>query len=141
MTGPTTIEAAQGHPIEHAIPTATTTNERTPEEHTRLLALHNAYPPIWLTPTITLGPWFPSDRETLVEYLNDARVYSFLYGPPFPYTLKDADIWLGSKVDRMSEKGTPLDFCFRDMARGGKAIGSIAVSNDSDEILTGDDVG
>ncbi|KAF9141161.1 hypothetical protein BG015_001373 [Linnemannia schmuckeri] len=132
-TTPTTIEAA--YPDEH------TPAKRTPEEHARLLAQHNSYPPFWLTPTITLGPWFPSDRETLVEYLNDVRVHSYLCGPPFPYTLQDADTWLGMKVDRMTEKGTPLDFCFRDMARGGKAIGSIAVSNQSDDVLTGDDTG
>ncbi|KAG0290721.1 hypothetical protein BGZ96_005829 [Linnemannia gamsii] len=137
MTGPTTTtEASQAHPVKHA-----TTYKRTPEEHARLVALHNAYSPIWLTSTITLGPWFPSDRETLVEYLNDARIHSFLCGPPFPYTLSDADFWLGMKVDRMTKRGTPLDFCFRDMARGGRAIGSIAVCNGSDEVLTGDDVG
>lgn len=137
-TATTTIEATQPHSTEHATPTPT---ERTPEEHARLLALHNSYPPIWLTPTITLGPWFPTDRETLVEYLNDARIYSYLCGPPFPYTLQDADFWLGMKIDRMTEKGTPLDFCFRDMSRGGKAVGSIAMSNGSDDVLTGDDIG
>ncbi|KAF9538112.1 hypothetical protein EC957_007231 [Mortierella hygrophila] len=134
----TTIEATQPDPTENTTPMPT---KRTPEEHARLLALHKSYPPIWLTPTITLGPWFPTDRETLVEYLNDARIYSYLCGPPFPYTLEDADFWLGIQVERMTEKGTPLDFCFRDMSRGGKAVGSIAVSNGSDDVLTGDDVG
>ncbi|KAG9062556.1 hypothetical protein KI688_005471 [Linnemannia hyalina] len=134
----TTIEATQPDPTEHTTPTPT---KRTPEEHARLLALHTSYPPIWLTPTITLGPWFPTDRETLVEYLNDARIHSYLCGPPFPYTLENADFWLGMQVDRMTEKGTPLDFCFRDMSRGGRAVGSIAVSNGSDDILTGDDIG
>ncbi|OAQ29022.1 acyl-CoA N-acyltransferase [Linnemannia elongata AG-77] len=142
MTEPTvtttTIEAAQPHPTGCTPPTPI---KRTPEEHARLLALHNSYPLIWLTPTISLGPWLPTDRETLVEYLNDARIHSYLCGPPFPYTLQDADLWLGMKVDRMSEKGTPLDFCFRDWSRGGKAVGSIAVSNESDDVLTGDDTG
>ncbi|KAF9132765.1 hypothetical protein BGW39_011347 [Mortierella sp. 14UC] len=136
-TAPAT-QTAQEH---RKICPALTPPARTPEEHARLLALHNSFKPVWLTETITLGPWLPSDRETLVEYLNDARIHSYLCGPPFPYTLKDADFWLGMRVDRMTEKGTLLDFCVRDMAKGGKAIGSLAVTDVSDDKLDGDDTG
>ncbi|KAG0276786.1 hypothetical protein BGZ95_007041 [Linnemannia exigua] len=138
-TATATLTAAAQEHQEHA--SVSTPTPRTPEEHARLLALHNSFKPVWLTETITLGPWLPSDRETLVEHLNDARIHSYLYGPPFPYTLKDADLWLGSKVDRMTDKGTLLDFCLRDMAKGGKAIGSLAVTNVGDDKLEGDDTG
>ncbi|KAF9089207.1 hypothetical protein BGX23_006856 [Mortierella sp. AD031] len=117
------------------------TDTRSPEELERLRSLHNSFKPVWLTETIQLGPWLPSDRKALVKHLNDPRIYKFLMGPPFPYTLKDADDWLGLRVNRMTDKGTPLDFCFRDMARGGKAIGCISTSNESDDVLTGDDTG
>ncbi|KAG0274774.1 hypothetical protein BGZ95_009483 [Linnemannia exigua] len=116
--------------------------KRSPEEHKRLLNLHNSFKPVWLTETVQLGPWLPSDRDVLVEFLNDPRVYPFFSGPPYPYTLKDADAWLALRVDRMTKTGgTPLDFAFRDMARGGKAVGCISISNESDDVLEGDDIG
>ena len=114
---------------------------RLPEEHARLLDLHNSFKPIWLTETIQLGPWLPSDRDVIAEYMNDPRVYEYLFGPPIPYTLKDADDWLAMRVDRMTEKGTPLDFAFRDMARGGRAFGCVGASDNSDENLAEDDTG
>ncbi|KAF9297713.1 hypothetical protein BGZ88_009252 [Linnemannia elongata] len=114
---------------------------RSPEEHARLLGLHNSFKPIWLTETIQLGPWLPSDRDVIAEYMNDPRVYEYLFGPPIPYTLKDADDWLAMRVDRITEKGTPLDFAFRDMARGGRAFGCVGASDHSDENLAEDDTG
>ncbi|KAF9123687.1 hypothetical protein BGW39_008776 [Mortierella sp. 14UC] len=119
----------------------TITNTRSPEEHKRLLTLHNSFQPVWLTETIQLGPWLPSDRDVLVEYLNDPRVYSFFSGPPYPYTLQNADAWLALRADRLTKKGTPLDFAFRDMARGGRAFGCISISDESDDTLIGDDIG
>lgn len=73
--------------------------------------------------------------------MNDPRVYEYLFGPPIPYTLKDADDWLAMRVDRMTEKGTPLNFAFRDMARGGRAFGCVGASDHSDENLAEDDTG
>ncbi|KAF9912514.1 hypothetical protein EC991_010601 [Linnemannia zychae] len=122
--------------------TSTIINSRLPpEERDRLLNLHNSFQPVWLTETIQLGPWLPSDRDVLVEYLNDPRVYSFFSGPPYPYTLKDADAWLALRVNRMTKNGTPLDFAFRDMTRCGRAFGCVSISDESDDILSGDDIG
>ncbi|KAI1317415.1 hypothetical protein EDD11_008479 [Mortierella claussenii] len=121
----------------------TTDTKRTAEGDASLLALHNSFKPIWLTPTITVGPWFPSDRKASVEYLNDDRIHPYIWGPPYPYKLEHADFWLGTemRLERVTDKGTPLDFCMRDMARGGKAIGGLAVTNQSDEKLDEDDTG
>ncbi|KAI8606506.1 acyl-CoA N-acyltransferase [Dissophora ornata] len=121
--------------------TAVSDNARSPEEYERLANLHDSYKPIWLTETIQLGPLLPSDKDALLEYLNDVRIHQWLYGPPNPYKPEDADFWINGRVDRMTANGTPLNFCFRDMARGGKAIGSVGVSNESDDRLDGDDTG
>ncbi|KAF9911930.1 hypothetical protein EC991_001836 [Linnemannia zychae] len=124
-------------------PSSTADTKRTAEEDARLLALHNSFKPIWLTPTITIGPWFPSDREASVEYLNNDRIQPFIWGPPYPYKLEHADFWLSTemRLERVTDKGTPLDFCIRDMTRGGKAIGGIAVASESDENLDDGDTG
>ena len=42
-----------------------------------------------------LTPPRESDKEALLTHLNDERVYKWLAGPPFPYTRKDADYWIG----------------------------------------------
>lgn len=107
---------------------------RSPEEYERLAKLHDSFKPIWLTETIQLGPILPSDEGSLVEYLNDSRVHPWLLGPPYPYTLEDADEWIAGRVDRMSKRGTPLGLVFRDMTTG-KDIGAIRVSDASDEDL------
>ncbi|KAF8948236.1 hypothetical protein BGZ47_005870 [Haplosporangium gracile] len=73
--------------------------------------------------------------------MSEPRVYEFLLGPPIPYTLKDADDWLAMRVDRMTKEGTPLDFAFRAMTRGGRAFGCVGASDHSDENLGEDDTG
>lgn len=73
--------------------------------------------------------------------MNNPKSNSYLFGPPIPYTLKDADDWLALRVDRMSKKGSPLEFAFRDMNRGGRAFGAVATSNESDEYLEEDNTG
>ncbi|KAF9107210.1 hypothetical protein BGX27_008843 [Mortierella sp. AM989] len=114
---------------------------RSPEEIERLTKLHDSYKPIWLTETIQLAPLLPSDKDSLLEYLNDPRIFQYLFGPPNPYTPKDADFWIGSRFERMTKNGTPLNFYFRDMTRGGKVVGSVSVSDESDDNLEGDDTG
>ncbi|KAA8642005.1 hypothetical protein EYZ11_003958 [Aspergillus tanneri] len=52
---------------------------------------------------IIVTPFRPHNREdesALVAHLNDMRVASWLIGPPFPYKLEDAKLW----VARSSEK-------------------------------------
>ncbi|KAF9916543.1 hypothetical protein BX616_003515 [Lobosporangium transversale] len=126
---------------QESIIASVTNNERSPEEYERLARSHDSYSPFWLTETIQLGPLLPSDKESLLEYLNDSRVYQWLLGPPYPYTEKDADLFIKGRVDRVTKNGTPLHLVFRDMTKGGKAIGSVGVSDDSDDMLDGDDVG
>ncbi|KAG0361415.1 acyl-CoA N-acyltransferase [Gamsiella multidivaricata] len=117
------------------------TSNTSPEELERLNQIHDSYKPIWLTETIQIGPVLPSDKDALLEHLNDPRIYQWLLGPPNPYTPADADFWINSRALRMTEKGMPLNFSIRDMTRSGKVIGSIGVSNDSDDKLDGDDTG
>ncbi|KAF9357525.1 hypothetical protein BGX26_003595 [Mortierella sp. AD094] len=114
---------------------------RSPEEIERLAKLHDSYKPIWLTETIQLAPLLPSDKESLIEYLNDPRIYQYLDGPPNPYTPEAADFWIGGRINRMTKNGTPLNLCLRDMTKGGKAIGSVGASDASDDDLEGDDTG
>ncbi|KAG0002707.1 hypothetical protein BGZ65_002395 [Modicella reniformis] len=118
-----------------------TKDQRSPEEIERLTKLHDSFKPIWLTETIQLDPLLPSDKDALLEYLNNPQVHQWLVGPPNPYKPEDADLWIKSRVDRMTKDGTPLNFVFRDMTRGGKAIGSVGVSDESDDNLEGDDTG
>ncbi|KAG0217750.1 acyl-CoA N-acyltransferase [Mortierella sp. GBAus27b] len=113
---------------------------RSPEEYERLAKLHDSFKPIWLTETIQLGPLLPSDKNSLLEYLNDSRVYQWLLGPPNPYKSEHADHRISSRVDRMTKRGTPLSLVFRDMTTG-KAIGAVGVSDSSDDDLEGDDIG
>ncbi|KAF9320591.1 hypothetical protein BG003_005563 [Podila horticola] len=106
-----------------------------------LKATHNAYPPKWVTPTIQLSVYRDGDREDLARYLNMPEIYSYLSGPPFPYTLEHSDEWIQNSYQRVSKNGVPLDMCLRDMAKGGVLIGRVRVSDSSDEDLNGDDVG
>ncbi|KAK3814141.1 MAG: acyl-CoA N-acyltransferase [Benniella sp.] len=115
--------------------------QRSPEEYERLANLHDSFQPVWLTDTIQLGPLLPSDKDALIEYLNDVRIYQWLIGPPNPYKPEDADFWIRTRVDRMSKEGLPLGFVFRDMTKGGKAVGAVSVSAESDDNLEGDDTG
>lgn len=117
-----------------------TRDSRSPEEYERLANLHDSFTPVWLTETIQLGPLLPSDKDSLLEYLNNPEIYQNLIGPPQPYTPKDADEWIRGRVDRMTKQGTPLNFVFRDMTTG-KAVGSVGVTNESDDNLDGDDTG
>ncbi|KAG0355599.1 acyl-CoA N-acyltransferase [Gamsiella multidivaricata] len=116
---------------------------RSAEETERLEKLHSRFKPFWLTETLLIGPWLPTDEDkaALIRYLNDPKVHTYLLGPPFPYTLDHADYWITHRIERMTKKGTPLDYCIRDMARGGKAIGNVMVSDESDDVLYGDDIG
>ncbi|KAG0235454.1 hypothetical protein BGW42_005240 [Actinomortierella wolfii] len=111
------------------------------EEYQRLLALHDSFPPFWLTPTIQLGPLLPSDKEALLKYMNDPRVFTYLAAPPNPYKPGDADWWIHHRATRMLEDGTLLNFAIRDMDKGGLLIGSIEISSTDDTDLEGDDVG
>ncbi|KAF9575685.1 hypothetical protein EC968_002249 [Mortierella alpina] len=124
-------------------PGSTPVNNRSPEEYERLAKLHDSFKPFWLTETIQLAPWTCSeqDKDSQMEYLNDPNINRWLLGPPNPYKRSDADSWLAARVDRMTTKGTPLTYAIRDMTKGGKAVGCVSVSNGSDDILTGDDVG
>jgi len=110
-------------------------------EYQRLVAIHNAARPRWLTPTIQLSPWLPSDRDALVPYFNMPEIYSYINGPPFPYLPSDADAWIRGRPYEMTKNGTPLSQCIRDMTKGGKPIGSVYVSAGSDDDLEGDDTG
>ncbi|KAF9183734.1 hypothetical protein BGZ51_003838 [Haplosporangium sp. Z 767] len=117
--------------------------KRSPEELDHLTRLHDSFQPLWLTETIQLGPLHASDKDknALLKYMNDPRVYSFLLGPPNPYTSDDADNWISGRINRMTKQGIPLNAMLRDMTKDGQIIGAVQVSDASDDILEGDDVG
>ena len=47
---------------------------------------------------IRLSEFRSSDRDALVEYLNDRDIYERTLRIPFPYTLDSADEWLALNV-------------------------------------------
>ncbi|KAG0088352.1 hypothetical protein BGZ93_002390 [Podila epicladia] len=110
-------------------------------EYERLAAIHNSARRRWLTPTLQLTPWLPADRDALVPYLNMPEIYSYINGPPFPFLPSHADKWIRGRPFEMTKNGTPLNHCIRDMTKGGKPIGSVYVTADSDDNLEGDGVG
>ncbi|KAG0046984.1 hypothetical protein BGZ83_007866 [Gryganskiella cystojenkinii] len=115
--------------------------DMTPEEFEQAAQLHDSFKPRWITPTIQAGPILPSDKEEMIKYLNDERIYKFLIGPPNPYLPEHADHWIKTRVERMTLKGSPTNFALRDMEKGGKVIGAVGVSDELDENLDGDDTG
>ncbi|KAK3837542.1 MAG: hypothetical protein J3R72DRAFT_195363 [Linnemannia gamsii] len=115
---------------------------RSPEEYERLLDLHASFKPVWFMETIQLGPWLSSDRDVLVEFLNDPRVYSFFFRSSIPLHPQGCRC-MACSASRQNDQVEryPVGFAFRDMARGGKAVGCISISDERDDALEGDDIG
>ncbi|KAI0669772.1 acyl-CoA N-acyltransferase [Trametes maxima] len=59
---------------------------------------------------IIITPPRMSDAPTVVAYMNDPAVYTWLEGPPFPYYMEHADSWL-----TMVKEGT--DVAFQELER------------------------
>jgi [ribosomal protein S5]-alanine N-acetyltransferase len=50
--------------------------------------------------SLSLGYFIPSDIIPVAEFLNDIEVYNNTLQIPHPYTLKEAEAWVGSNMDK-----------------------------------------
>lgn len=82
-----------------------------------------------MNPTITLpngyslSPIEPSDREALVEHLNDKEIYDNTLTIPYPYKEEDADVWIKRRLEYREKTGRDLTFAIRD--ENGRLIGVV----------------
>jgi len=69
-----------------------------------------------------------SDRDALVEFLNDPAVHRATVRIPFPYTAADADKWFDIVERSTAEHGQPHHWAIR--SESGKLIGDIGLSRE-----------
>jgi ribosomal-protein-alanine N-acetyltransferase len=62
---------------------------------------------------IRLSEFCSSDKQALVEYLNDKEIYDRTLRIPFPYTENDADAWLALVANITQQQGQPVHFAIR----------------------------
>lgn len=62
---------------------------------------------------VHLSEFRSSDKNALVEFLNDRDIYERTLRIPFPYTDADADTWLGLVVKITKEHGRPVHWAIR----------------------------
>src|SRR5260221_973091 len=81
-----------------------------------------------VTNAISLTELRQSDRDSLVEYLADREIYDRTLRIPYPYTLDDADKWIGI-VERLTEAngGEPVVWAIRDET--GRLIGGFGLGH------------
>jgi RimJ/RimL family protein N-acetyltransferase len=64
-----------------------------------------------------------SDRDVLVEYLDDKEIYDLTLRIPSPYTAADADRWLTMVEAATKQNGQPVNWAIRD--EEGRSIGGV----------------
>ena len=70
---------------------------------------------------LTLTEMRGSDRDVLVEYLNDPEIYASTLRIPSPYKPSDAEKYLAILAENSAKLGFPTNFAIRDV--NGKLIG------------------
>ena len=65
---------------------------------------------------VHLSEFRSSDRQPLIEHLNDRDVYERTLRIPFPYTEKDGDEWLALVAEITQQQGRPVHFAIRNAA-------------------------
>ncbi|KAG8860401.1 hypothetical protein FRB91_003435 [Serendipita sp. 411] len=99
-------------------------NPRSGEPYLQLPAPHE---------NIIITPFRPEDVDSMVKFMNDERVYSFLGGPPFPYTHEDGVMWSKSVMERSQS-------LFRCMEDGNQFLDGCPVSSIREVYEDGSDV-
>jgi [ribosomal protein S5]-alanine N-acetyltransferase len=74
-----------------------------------------------VTPEISLTDFRRSDLGALVEWLSEREIYERTLRIPHPYTLADAEEWLGIVEQAKDQNGASLHWAIRDAA--GQLIG------------------
>ncbi len=62
---------------------------------------------------IYLSPFLLSDKDNLIQYINDEEINRNTLAIPFPYTEKDADEWLKLTLQEVEKFGTPANWVIR----------------------------
>jgi len=62
---------------------------------------------------IHLTEFCPSDKDALIEHLNDPDIYDRTLRIPFPYTAASADEWLALYAKITEQQGRPVHFAIR----------------------------
>jgi ribosomal-protein-alanine N-acetyltransferase len=65
---------------------------------------------------VHLSEFRPSDKDALIEHLNDLDTYERTLRIPFPYTEHDADEWLSLVAKIAEQQGRPIHFAIRNAA-------------------------
>jgi [ribosomal protein S5]-alanine N-acetyltransferase len=74
---------------------------------------------------IHLSAFLASDRETLVELLQEKEIFDRTLRIPYPYTLADADNWLSIAAGIDRRNGQTLNWAIRDA--GDRLIGGVGL--------------
>jgi RimJ/RimL family protein N-acetyltransferase len=69
--------------------------------------------PIIVSEQIHLSEFQPSDRQALVEHLNNRLIYERTLRIPFPYTEAAADEWLALSAQITKQQGCPVNWAIR----------------------------
>jgi RimJ/RimL family protein N-acetyltransferase len=62
---------------------------------------------------IHLSEFRPSDKDALIEHLNEREIYDRTLRIPFPYTGADADEWLAIVAKVTRQQGCPVQWAIR----------------------------
>ena len=65
---------------------------------------------------VHLSEFRSSDRQALIEHLNERDIYERTLRIPFPYTEEDADEWLALVAKSTQQQGRPVHFAIRNAA-------------------------
>jgi RimJ/RimL family protein N-acetyltransferase len=65
---------------------------------------------------VQLSEFRASDKDALVEYLNDRDIYDRTLRIPFPYTDATADEWLALVAEVTKQQGRPVQWAVRNAA-------------------------
>ena len=62
---------------------------------------------------VHLSEFRASDKDALIEHLNDRDIYDRTLRIPFPYTHADADDWLAFVAESTKQQGRPFHWAIR----------------------------
>jgi RimJ/RimL family protein N-acetyltransferase len=81
---------------------------------------------------VHLSEFCSSDKDALIEHLNDPDIYDRMLRIPFPYTDADADKWLALAAKVTEQQGRPVLWAIRtaeDALIGGCGFDGLRIGN------------
>lgn len=73
-----------------------------------------------------LTPAREADKADFVKYLNDPEIYKYTLSIPYPYTEKDADLFIEYCNEKTARFGREMEWRIHD-SKSGEAIGGIGL--------------